>query len=183
MNDNKCTERQTRSTLTPDPRSTPHRRRLAQLCAVASLGLVACMAGSQDRPGRVVLRDAPLDEVVTITKPELVGLFRRTHQENLGYIRMLEGGEYNVNIRHAENVTEDNFFMLTHPDTIDVWIVQEGSGTLLIGGERVDDRHVGGEEQFVSVGDLVFIPAGIPHGMKETRSMTWLNIRFPEHRN
>ena len=38
-------------------------------------------------------------------------------------------------------------------------------------------------ERTVKVGDVIFIPAGIYHGMKETRSTTWLNIRFPEHRN
>ena len=151
--------------------------------AALLLLLVSIVVLGQDRPGRITLEEAPLDRVVTIPRAQLEGYFRRTHDENLGYIRMLEGGEFNVNIRHAENVSEDNFFMLTHPDTIDVWVVQEGSGTLLTGGERVDERHVGGEEQFVSAGDVVFIPAGIPHGMKETELMTWLNIRFPEHRN
>lgn len=159
------------------------RARPVYVLGATLLASASVIAPAQDRPGRVVLDDAPLDRAVTFPREQLVSFFRRATQENLGYIRMLEGGEFNVNIRHSENVTEENFFMLTHPDTIDVWIVQEGSGTLLTGGERVGDRHVGGEERFLSVGDLVFIPAGIPHGVKETRSMTWLNIRFPEHRN
>ena len=41
----------------------------------------------------------------------------------------------------------------------------------------------GGIERQVKVGDVIFIPAGIYHGMKDTRLTTWLNIRFPEHRN
>lgn len=162
------------------PRST---YAVARRSALAALALASLTVLAQDRPGRVVLQEAPLDTVVTIPRDQLLSYYRRTHDENLGYIRMLEGGEFNVNIRHAENVGEDNFTMLTHPDTIDVWVVQEGSGTLVTGGQRVGDRHVGGDEQFLEVGDLVFIPAGIPHGMKATQSMTWLNIRFPEHRN
>jgi hypothetical protein len=56
--------------------------------------------------------------------------------------------------------------------------------TRLIEGVAVgDDGHSGGDERFITVGDMIFIPAGVPHGMKETRSITWLNIRFPEHRN
>ena len=70
-----------------------------------------------------------------------------------------------------------------HEDTIDVWVIQEGGGTLVTGGEEVDGKHRGGIERPVKVGDVIFIPAGIYHGMKETRSTTWLNIRFPEHRN
>lgn len=152
-------------------------------CFVGLLSLAGMMALAQDRPGRMIMQEAPLDKIVTIPREELVGLFRRANQENLGVIRMLEGGEYNVNIRHFENVTPENFSMLTHPDTIDLWIVQEGSGTMITGGERVDGRYVGGDERFISVGDMVFIPAGIPHGIKETRSLTFFNIRWPEHRN
>ena len=51
---------------------------------------------------------------------------------------MLEGGKFNVNIRHIENVTEKNMHMLTHPDTFDVWIIRNGSGILNSGGELVD---------------------------------------------
>jgi mannose-6-phosphate isomerase-like protein (cupin superfamily) len=104
-------------------------------------------------------------------------------KEQIGVIRLLEGGLYNVNIRHVENSTPDDYGTEFHEDTIDVWVIQEGSGTLVTGGEEVDGKHRGGTERAIGVGDVIFIPAGIYHGMKETRSITWLNIRFPEHRN
>lgn len=47
----------------------------------------------------------------------------------------------------------------------------------------VDDIHPDGVERFISVGDMVFIPAGVPHCIKEASAITWFNIRFPEHRN
>ena len=28
------------------------------------------------------------------------------------------------------------------------------------------------------MGDLIFIPAGVPHGIRETDGITWFNIRF-----
>ena len=128
-------------------------------------------------------QEAPLDSVVTISREALVSAFRRVNAEDIAVTRMLEGGEFNINIRHLENISPENMTMLTHPDTIDLWIVQEGSGVAITGGEIVNGVHQGGEEQFISVGDMVFIPAGIPHGIKEASAITWFNIRFPEHRN
>ena len=30
----------------------------------------------------------------------------------------------------------------------------------------------------IGAGDLIFIPAGVPHGIRETDGITWFNIRF-----
>jgi len=150
------------------------------LCVMGAIALTSGLVYGQTRK---TLRDAPLDTVVTFPLEELVSLFREAKADYISTTRLLEGGEFNVNIRHAQNVTPDNFRTLVHEDTIDVWVVQEGSGTLVTGGRKDGDRQIGGDEQFISVGDLVYIPAGVPHGMKETSAITWLNIRFPEHRN
>jgi mannose-6-phosphate isomerase-like protein (cupin superfamily) len=150
---------------------------------LAGLGIASVAAIGQGRPGFRILGEAPLDRSVDFPRERLVALYREIAAENISTTRLLEGGEYNVNIRHDENVVPENYRMLTHPDTIDVWVVQEGSGTLVTGGEMTDGRHSGGDERFITVGDLIFIPAGMPHGLKETRSITFLNIRFPEHRN
>ncbi|MBQ12831.1 MAG: hypothetical protein QGG67_14135 [Gammaproteobacteria bacterium] len=128
-------------------------------------------------------QEAPLNRAVNISREALVTAFRRMNAEDIATIRMLEGGEFNVNIRHLENITPENMRLLTHADIIDVWIVQEGSGVLITGGEVVGDVHQGGVERFISVGDMVYIPAGLPHGIKEASAITWFNIRFPEHRN
>jgi len=153
------------------------------LGAIALASITALAQDRPARPGRVILDEAPLDKVVRYSHSDVTALFRRAYNEHLGVVRMLEGGEFNVNIRHFQDVTPESFSMLTHPDTIDVWVVQEGTGTIAIGGERVGDRYVGTEEFTVGVGDLVFIPAGIPHGVKESKLLTFFNIRFPEHRN
>ena len=145
----------------------------ATLASVAAVG----------QPKRIVLRDAPLDEVVTFPRERLNQLFRDADREDISLTRMLEGGEFNVNIRHVENISPENYTTLVHPDTIDVWLVAEGSGVLVTGGVRDGNKHSGGDEQLIGVGDLIYIPAGVPHGMKETVGITWFNIRFPEHRN
>jgi hypothetical protein len=151
------------------------------LLAVATLGVLANVSAAQN--GRLFLDEAPLDRAVDFPKQKLAAYFEQMSKEQMGVIRLLEGGLYNVNIRHVENATPERYSTEFHEDTIDVWVVQEGSGTLVTGGEEVDGKHTGGTERPIGVGDVIFIPAGIHHGMRETRSITWLNIRFPEHRN
>ena len=153
---------------------------LAGVLATLGLASVALLA---QNPAFRILDEAPLDRAVDFPRARLEALFGEMSRDGIVTMRLLEGGDYNVNIRHVEKVTPENFRTLVHPDTIDVWVVQEGSGTLLTGGTKDGDRQIGGDERFIDVGDLIFIPAGMPHGMKETESITWLNIRFPEHRN
>lgn len=41
------------------------------------------------------------------------------------------------------------------------------------------DRAIrGGVERVIKTGDLVCIPPGVPHGIKESKGITYLNIRF-----
>jgi mannose-6-phosphate isomerase-like protein (cupin superfamily) len=151
------------------------------LLALGMLCLLTSVSSAQS--GRLFLDEAPLDKAVDLPQEKLAAYFEQMSKEQIGVIRLLEGGLYNVNIRHVENRTPDAYDTEFHEDTIDVWVIQEGGGTLVTGGEEVDGKHRGGVERQVKVGDVIFIPAGIHHGMKNTRSTTWLNIRFPEHRN
>lgn len=156
-------------------------RKIISGAAAATLCVSAGIAFAQN--GRLFLDEAPLDKAVAFPQEQLAAYFAQMTDEQIGVIRLLEGGLYNVNIRHVENTSPDSYRTEIHEDTIDVWVVTEGSGTLVTGGDRVDGKHQGGTEQQIKVGDVIFIPAGIHHGMKETTSITWLNIRFPEHRN
>jgi mannose-6-phosphate isomerase-like protein (cupin superfamily) len=156
-------------------------RTMVALLTIGTLGLLANVSSAQS--GRLFLDPAPLDKAVPIPTEQLEEYYAKMSKEQLGVIRMLEGGQFNVNIRHVENRTPAAYDTEFHEDTIDVWVITEGGGTLVTGGEEVDGKHRGGVERQVKVGDVVFIPAGIYHGMKDTRLTTWLNIRFPEHRN
>ena len=98
--------------------------------------------------------------------------------EGTSTVRLLEGGTHNVNIRHDENITRETSVVRSHPETVDVWVVQRGWGVLATGGELVNGEHVGGVERVIAAGDVIFIPAGTLHGIRETRSITWLNIRY-----
>ena len=93
-------------------------------------------------------------------------------------VRLVEGVTHNTNIRHDANITRESSQLRVHPETVDVWVVQRGSGILATGGEMVNGEHVGGVERVIGVGDVVFIPAGTLHGIREAQSITWLNIRY-----
>lgn len=133
----------------------------------------------------LVREQAPTDRAADVSAAEIESIIRDMTAESRATTRLLEGGSFNINIRRLEAPEA----ALTHPNTTDVYVVREGTGTLVTGGQVLDDDGRpfdgprgaairGGTERVVSAGDLVFIPAGVPHRFRETEGITWLNIRF-----
>jgi mannose-6-phosphate isomerase-like protein (cupin superfamily) len=123
----------------------------------------------------VVLQQAPTDRTVPIPKEALAQYFKDMDAKKLQTLRMIEGGKYNVNIRRITNAET----ALVHPNTIDLWVVIEGSGTLTTGGTIQNGKIVGGQSHTIKAGDVEFIPATVPHGVSGVQgSITWLNIRW-----
>lgn len=100
--------------------------------------------------------------------------------------RMLEGGIFSINVRHIAGAET----ALSHGRITEVWVVREGAGVVATGGTLVNPTAGtgpgefrgsairGGSERTIKAGDVVFIPPGVPHGIKESSSITYLNIRF-----
>jgi mannose-6-phosphate isomerase-like protein (cupin superfamily) len=101
--------------------------------------------------------------------------------------RVLEGGTFSVNVRHNAGAETG----LQHGRIAEVWVVRDGTGVVATGGTLVDrkpgagpgdfsgSRIDGGIERTIKPGDLVYIPPGVPHGIKESKTgITYLNIRF-----
>ena len=132
-----------------------------------------------------VRMQAPVDKAADFPLSDLQATYKEMDAKKLLTMRLVEGGKYNVNIRRLTGAERP----LAHPKTADVWVVTEGSGTLVTGGELVDGTRSangdlsgasirGGIERVIKPGDVVFIPAGLSHGVKDTSGITWLNIRF-----
>ena len=137
------------------------------------------LGGAAPAAAQLLVRDnAPTDRAADIPVQVLVNEIDMMEAEGVSTVRLLEGVTHNVNIRHDENVTRETSTMRSHPETVDVWVVRRGSGVLATGGEMVNGEHVGGVERVIAAGDVIFIPAGTLHGMRETQSITWLNIRY-----
>jgi len=125
----------------------------------------------------VIIQRAPSDRTVPIPKDVITQYFKDMDAKHLQTLRMLEGGKYNVNIRRITNAET----ALVHPNTIDVWVVLEGGGTLTTGGKVENGKIVGGQSHPLKVGDVEFIPSGLPHGVSGVQgSITWLNIRWDD---
>jgi mannose-6-phosphate isomerase-like protein (cupin superfamily) len=88
--------------------------------------------------------------------------------------------------RDADGVPEQ------HDNTVDVVIVQSGEGTLVLGGKMVNltargiGEYVGtgiegGKRHALGPGDLVHIPAKIPHNfvIAKGKHITYVLVKFP----
>jgi len=170
--------------------------RFLSVISVVSLSLVAAEWSNQARlragapqqaggSGVNVRMQAPVDKAADFPLADLQAAYKDMDAKKLLTLRLVEGGKYNVNIRRLTSPERP----LVHPKTADVWVVTEGSGTLVTGGELVDGTRSangdfsgssirGGVERVIKTGDVVFIPAGLSHGVKDTKGVTWLNIRF-----
>jgi mannose-6-phosphate isomerase-like protein (cupin superfamily) len=135
----------------------------------------AARAQGRGATGTVILEQAPTDHSVPIPVEKLRDYYKDMDARTLQTLRMLEGVKFNVNIRRITNAET----ALVHPNTIDLWVVTEGAGTLTTGGKIENGKIVGGQSHPLKAGDVEFIPAGVAHGVSGVQgSITWLNIRW-----
>jgi mannose-6-phosphate isomerase-like protein (cupin superfamily) len=153
--------------------------------AVGSVGAFLAVGphlGAQGGQGRgrgegqtVILEQAPTDRAIAIPTEKLAQHLKDMDAKKLQTLRMIEGGKFNVNIRRITNAET----ALIHPNTTDLWVVLEGSGTLTTGGIVENGKFVGGESHPLKVGDVTYLPAGLPHGVSGVNgNITWLNVRW-----
>jgi len=160
--------------------------RILSIVSLPTAGFVAlALSGAIVVHGQQVRMQAPADKAVDFPLTELQSTYKEMDARKLLTMRLIEGGKYNVNSRRLTGPERP----LVHRKTADVWVVTEGSGTLVTGGELVGgttsatgdlsgDSIRGGVERVIKPGDMVFIPAGLSHGVRATTGITWLNIRF-----
>lgn len=79
-----------------------------------------------------------------------------------------------------------------HKNMIDVWYVIDGGGTLVTGGSLADTSETGpgevrgksvsgGEDRKIAKGDIVTIPAGVPHWLSKVdgQEVVYLVVKVP----
>ena len=133
--------------------------------------------GRGEGRGTFILEQAPKDHAIPIPKEKLMQYLKDMDAKKMQTLRMIEGGKYNVNIRRITDAET----ALVHPNTIDVWVVIDGAGTITTGGKLENGKIVGGESHRLKVGDVEFIPSGLPHGVSGVDgNITWLNIRWDD---
>ena len=147
---------------------------------LVSLLAVSAFAQTENAPR------APKDHAMDVASSALDQAVKDLVAKGLITQRMIEGGTFSVNVRHIAGAET----ALTHGKITEVWVVRDGSGTVATGGTLINPQPGagpgefrgsgirGGVERTIKAGDLVFIPPGVPHGIKESKSITYLNIRF-----
>src|SRR5215510_6524053 len=151
-------------------------RKLAVVLMVVGAAGVCLAQGRGGGEGRtVILEQAPTDRSIAIPTEKLAQYLKDMDAKKQQTLRMIEGGKFNVNIRRITAAET----ALVHPNTTDLWVVLEGGGTLTTGGIVANGKFVGGESHPVKVGDVVYLPAGLPHGVSGVNgNITWLNVRW-----
>ena len=144
-----------------------------QVLRLAALGACAAMyaqapksAGSATyvTPAEMssALKSAPRQDAPLIDRP----------------VRVIQAGGHNLGVAMVQRTNADQNALI-HDKIDEIYYVLEGSGTLVSGGALVNPKQTsssptigpgwsgssiqGGQSRRVTAGDVVFIPAGVPH--------------------
>ena len=141
------------------------------LCAAPA---AAQTAGNAQGAARVVRHQAPTDRAFDFPAAALQAEFGEMAQKKLITTRLLEGGSFSLNTRRIVGSEPAQ----VHRSIIEFYFVREGTATLVTGGTLANGAIAGGVERRVGPGDVVFIPPGVPHGIRDTTGISYLNVHF-----
>jgi mannose-6-phosphate isomerase-like protein (cupin superfamily) len=96
-------------------------------------------------------------------------------------------GNYSFMVAHRQGSGEAEY----HENQADIFFVQTGGGTLVYGGSMVDGKTTaphemrgpsisGGMEKKISAGDVVTIPAKLPHQLKVDKEITYFVVKVTQ---
>jgi mannose-6-phosphate isomerase-like protein (cupin superfamily) len=120
-----------------------------------------------------VLMTEPSDKAAIFTKADLEKKYGEMEAAKAGAWRIVDGGTRTVNIRIGTNDAPQ-----VHPNTVEFWVIMRGTGTVTTGGKLVDGKIVGGMDQTVGPGDVVYVPATVAHGLTATQPVTYVTTRY-----
>ena len=164
------------------------------LVAMIVLGVAAPLAA----------QSKPLPPVVGITKAEIDAVLKHTGKEGAGVDRQikvadLEGYRLGVGILHRGPTKPGApIAAISHSQVTEAFYIVSGTGTLVTGtavenardfppetefvrlavGPSAGGVFKGGDRRPLAPGDVVIVPAGMPHGFDDiTDHLTYLSIR------
>lgn len=109
-------------------------------------------------------------------------------------IRVVDAGGHNVGVAIVRRTVAESESALVHNKITEVYVIQNGAGTLVTGGTIVNPAPIatsavigpsargtdiqGGVRRRVKPGDVVIIPPGVPHRFIELEGpITYLMVR------
>jgi mannose-6-phosphate isomerase-like protein (cupin superfamily) len=124
--------------------------------------------------GILVRHRAPTDRALDFQLASLQAEFADMKAEKRASTRLVEGGSFSMNARYLTGAEAPQI----HKTITEFYFVRDGSATLVTGGAIVNNAIRGGVERVIKPGDVVFIPPGVPHMIRETTGISYLNIHF-----
>ena len=124
--------------------------------------------------GILVRHRAPTDRALDFQLATLQAEFADMKAQKRASTRLVEGGTYSMNARYLTGAEAAQI----HKTITEFYFVRDGSATLVTGGAIVNNGIRGGVERVIKPGDVVFIPPGVPHMIRETTGISYLNIHF-----
>ena len=107
--------------------------RTQTLIVIGAVGLALSSVGGLAAQIEV-RQQAPTDRAADFPLAELEATLKEMAADDRPTVRLVEGGSFNVNIRRLQ----DPEAARTHPRTTEVYVIREGSGTLVTGGQIVN---------------------------------------------
>ena len=148
-----------------------------------TLAVLAFLVSAADPPGFAVWRASDL-------KSHDAALSKHVGDDHSSRETLADYGHHRFRLlyRDADGLPEQ------HDTIVDVVMVQSGEGTLQLGGEMIGRRAgsgageylgtrlEGGTRHRLGAGDVVHIPAGIPHSflVPNGKHITYVLVKFPK---
>jgi hypothetical protein len=154
--------------------------RVYAIVAVAATALLSGAASGAPAP------TAPTGKAAYFANSDIQTIWKDLEARQALNKRVLEGGAYSINVRIVKPTDPP----LQHAQSLDIWLVSAGSATAITGGTLSDIKKrsnsddaegtaiVGGVEQPLKPGDVLYIPPGLPHGFKDIQGFRAFLIRF-----
>jgi mannose-6-phosphate isomerase-like protein (cupin superfamily) len=149
--------------------------RRVRIVLIVLAALAQTDAGMQAQGSGILVRhQAPTDHALDFQLAALQAEFAEMKAQKRASTRLIEGGTFSMNARYLTGAEAAQI----HKTIIELYFVREGTATLVTGGTIMNKTIRGGVERVIKPGDAVFIPAGVPHMIRETTGISYLNVHF-----
>lgn len=151
--------------------------------ALAAMAFMMCLMASGDPQGFTIWKASDL-------KAHGQQLSRKLTEQKVATETLADYGRYQTMLAHREG----SGIAELHEKMADLFVIQSGEATVVVGGDisarkttapgEVRGSSVtGGERHHVAAGDVVHIPAGVPHQMllEPGHQVTYFVVKVESH--
>jgi len=155
---------------------------IAALCGIAAFAQQGAKGGAVHKPG-------PTDKIFVLSSTDVSAADQQLAATGKATNQFIHEDKYNLEVRRLAGRQP----ILMHVRKSDFMVIREGEGTYQYGGQLVDpkpggggdegDMHAdsvrGGMTRVLKPGDVIFVPAGLPHGFVEIKDhITFVMTRY-----